>query len=335
MNELLSKLWFQVIIGMISGIILGLMLSPSAFALVDENIAYAIAPWIALLGNVFLALIKMIVIPLVMSSIILGITSAGDVETLKNLGYKIAPYFVFTTIVAVTLGICISYLIHPGTYVSSDIVNQVVPTTLQISKEVKEISIPDMIVNLIPISTAKAELDGNILAFVVLAIFIGVALMNIEEEAARPLKDLAKSLQAFSMKVVDWAMKLAPYAVFGLLCNITIKIGFDAISSMAMYVLTVILGLLLLLSFYLIMVYFVSKIKPLDFLSKIREVQLLAFSTSSSAAVMPLSMKTAEDELNIPTPISKFIIPLGATVNMDGTALYQVCAAIFLHNFLG
>jgi Na+/H+-dicarboxylate symporter len=335
MNELLSKLWFQVIIGMISGIILGLMLSPSAFALVDENIAYAIAPWIALLGNVFLALIKMIVIPLVMSSIILGITSAGDVETLKNLGYKIAPYFVFTTIVAVTLGICISYLIHPGTYVSSDIVNQVVPTTLQISKEVKEISIPDMIVNLIPISTAKAELDGNILAFVVLAIFIGVALMNIEEEAARPLKDLAKSLQAFSMKVVDWAMKLAPYAVFGLLCNITIKIGFDAISSMAMYVLTVILGLLLLLSFYLIMVYFVSKIKPLDFLSKIREVQLLAFSTSSSAAVMPLSMKTAEDELNIPTPISKFIIPLGATVNMDGTALYQVCAAIFLTQLFG
>lgn len=330
-----SKLWFQVIIGMILGVTFGLMLSPSAFALVDEKIAYAIAPWIALLGNIFLALIKMIVIPLVMSSIILGITSAGNVETLKSLGYKIAPYFVFTTIVAVTLGIFITYLIHPGTYVSSDIINQVVPTTMQIVKEVKEISVPDMIVDLIPISTAKAELDGNILAFVVLAIFIGVALMNIEEEDARPLKDLAKSLQAFSMKVVDWAMKLAPYAVFGLLCNITIKIGFDAISSMSMYVLTVILGLLLLLCFYLIMVYFVAKIKPLDFLRKIREVQLLAFSTSSSAAVMPLSMKTAEDELNIPTPISKFVIPLGATVNMDGTALYQVCAAIFLTQLFG
>ncbi|PLY09601.1 MAG: dicarboxylate/amino acid:cation symporter [Arcobacter sp.] len=320
---------------MILGVIFGLILSPSAFALVDEKIAYAIAPWIALLGNIFLALIKMIVIPLVMSSIILGITSAGNVETLKSLGYKIAPYFVFTTIVAVTLGIFITYLIHPGTYVSSDIINQVVPTTVQVVKEVKEISVPDMIVDLIPISTAKAELDGNILAFVVLAIFIGVALMNIEEEDARPLKDLAKSLQAFSMKVVDWAMKLAPYAVFGLLCNITIKIGFDAISSMSMYVLTVILGLLLLLCFYLIMVYFVAKIKPLDFLRKIREVQLLAFSTSSSAAVMPLSMKTAEDELNIPTPISKFVIPLGATVNMDGTALYQVCAAIFLTQLFG
>jgi Na+/H+-dicarboxylate symporter len=335
MRELLSKLWFQVILGMIGGVVLGLLLSPSAFALVDEEIAFAIAPWVALCGNVFLALIKMIVVPLVMSSIILGITSAGNVEILKSLGLKIAPYFVFTTMVAVVLGIFITFLIHPGSYVSSDIISQITSTAVPVEKAVVNLSIPDMIVGLIPISTAKAELDGNILAFVILAIFIGVALMNIDDEDARPLKDLAKSMQAFSMKVVDWAMKLAPYAVFGLLCNITIKIGFDAISSMSMYVLTVIMGLLLLLCFYLIIVYFVANIKPLDFLSKIREVQLLAFSTSSSAAVMPLSMKTAEDKLNIPSSISKFVIPLGATVNMDGTALYQVCAAIFLTQLFG
>ncbi|MBU0923268.1 dicarboxylate/amino acid:cation symporter [bacterium] len=335
MRELLSKLWFQVILGMIGGVVLGLLLSPTAFALVDEEIAFAIAPWVALCGNVFLALIKMIVVPLVMSSIILGITSAGNVEILKSLGLKIAPYFVFTTMVAVVLGIFITFLIHPGSYVSSDIISQITSTAVPVEKAVVNLSIPDMIVGLIPISTAKAELDGNILAFVILAIFIGVALMNIDDEDARPLKDLAKSMQAFSMKVVDWAMKLAPYAVFGLLCNITIKIGFDAISSMSMYVLTVIMGLLLLLCFYLIIVYFVANIKPLDFLSKIREVQLLAFSTSSSAAVMPLSMKTAEDKLNIPSSISKFVIPLGATVNMDGTALYQVCAAIFLTQLFG
>lgn len=337
MKNLLAKLWFQVILGMIGGVVLGLLLSPSAFALVDEEIAFTIAPWVALCGNIFLALIKMIVVPLVMSSIILGITSAGNVEILKSLGLKIAPYFVFTTIVAVILGIFITFLIHPGSYVSSEIINQITATAavVPLEKTVTNLSIPDMIVGLIPISTAKAELDGNILAFVILAIFIGVALMNIDDEDARPLKDLAKSMQAFSMKVVDWAMKLAPYAVFGLLCNITIKIGFDAISSMSMYVLTVILGLLLLLCFYLIIVYFVANIKPLDFLSRIREVQLLAFSTSSSAAVMPLSMKTAEDKLNVPSSISKFVIPLGATVNMDGTALYQVCAAIFLTQLFG
>lgn len=334
---MLKQLWFQVILGMFLGVLFGLILSPSAFALVPKEVAFGIAPWVALAGNVFLALIKMVVIPLVMSSIILGITSAGNAETLKSLGLKIAPYFVFTTIVAVTIGIIISYLISPGDYVSNDIISAITVST-SVVKEVPSLnimSIPDMLVNLIPVNTSQAQLDGNILAFVVLAIFVGVALLSLEEEDARPMKDLAKSFQAFSMKVVEWAMRLAPYAVFGLLCSITIKIGFDAISSMSMYVFTVIFGLLLLLCFYLLIVYLVGKIKPLDFLSQIREVQLLAFSTSSSAAVMPLSMKTAEDKLNIPIPISKFVIPLGATINMDGTALYQVCAAIFLTQLFG
>ena len=337
MKDLLKTLWFQVIIGMVLGITIGLLLSPSAFALIPKDIAFAIAPWVALVGNIFLALIQMIVIPLVMSSIILGITSADDTQTLKVLGLKIAPYFVFTTIVAVTIGICITYFIQPGNFVSADIINQISSTkvVLKETSVLKDISIPDMIVDLIPVNSVKERLDGNILAFVILSIFVGVALMSMKEDDAKPLKDLAKSLQAFSLTVVSWAMKLAPYAVFGLLCNITIKIGFDAISSMSMYVFTVILGLLTLLCFYLIIVYLSSNIKPLDFLLRIREVQLMAFSTSSSAAVMPLSMKTAEEELNIPTPISKFVIPLGATINMDGTALYQVSAAIFLTQLFG
>jgi len=336
-KQLLTKLWFKVIVGMFLGIFVGLLLSPSAFALVSQDLAFTIAPWVELIGNIFLALIQMIVIPLVMSSIILGITSSDDTRTLKDLGLKIAPYFVFTTIVAVTIGIVISYIIQPGNFVSSDIINQISTTqiVLKESSALKDISIPDIIVDLIPVNSVKERLDGNILAFVILSIFIGAALMSMQKEDAKPIKDLAKSLQAFSMTIVSWAMKIAPYAVFGLLCSITIKIGFDAISSMSMYVFTVILGLLLLLCFYLIIVYLSSKIKPLDFLKKIREVQLMAFSTSSSAAVMPLSMKITEEKLNVPPSISKFVIPLGATVNMDGTALYQVCAAIFLTQLFG
>ncbi|MAC84613.1 MAG: C4-dicarboxylate transporter [Arcobacter sp.] len=334
---MLNKLWVQVLIGMVLGVVVGLILSPSAFALVPEDIALAIAPWVALAGNIFLALIKMVVIPLVMSSIILGITSANNTETLKSLGIIIAPYFVFTTIVAVSVGIFIAFAIQPGNFVSSDIINSI-SSGVTIAKEVvplQTISIPDMIVGLIPVNTAQSELDGNILAFVILAIFVGVALMNMDKEDAQPMKDLARSFQAFSMKVVEWAMKLAPYAVFGLLCSITIKIGFDAISSMSMYIITVLLGLFTLLCFYLCIAYFIGRVKPLDFLRDIREVQLMAFSTSSSAAVMPLSMKTAEDKLHIPTPISKFVIPLGATINMDGTAIYQVIAAIFLTQLFG
>lgn len=334
---MLKKLWFQVLLGMVLGVMVGLLLSPSAFALVPQEFAYTFAPWVALAGNIFLALIKMVVIPLIMSSIILGITSANDITTLKSLGLKIAPYFVCTTIVAVTIGIVITYLIQPGLYVSSAVVDSITHTASAVPaiSPFDSSSVPDMVVALIPVNTVQAKLDGNVLSFVILSIFIGVALMNINKDDAKPLIDLARSFQAFSMKVVDWAMKLAPYAVFGLLCNITIKIGFDAITSMSMYMLTVILGLLILLSFYLLVVYLSSNITPLTFLNHVREVQLMAFSTSSSAAVMPLSIKAAEDKLNIPTPISKFVIPLGATVNMDGTALYQVCAAIFLTQLFG
>ncbi|MCT7606905.1 dicarboxylate/amino acid:cation symporter [Aliarcobacter butzleri] len=224
---------------------------------------------------------------------------------------------------------------NPGSYVSKDVIAQMNLANTQVTKTIENISIPDMIVDLIPVSIAKAELAGNILAFVILAIFIGVALLNLKVEESKPLVDLSKSLQAFSMKIVEWAMKLAPYAVFGLICNITIKIGFQAISSMFMYILTVLFGLVLLLGFYLIIVYFSSKMKPFEFLGKIKEVQLMAFSTSSSAAVMPLSIKTAENNLEIPPTISKFVIPLGATINMDGTALYQVSAAIFLTQLFG
>ena len=330
MKRVVKKLWFQVILGMILGVCFGLLLSPSAFALVDSATAFKIAPWIALIGNIFLALIKMIVIPLVLSSIILGITSAKSVEALRKMGLIIVPYYISSTLFAVTLGIIITNFINPGSYVSKDIINQITVANIQVEKETQNISIPDLIVDLIPVSIAKAELSGNILAFVILAIFAGVALLNLKDEESKPLIDLAKSLQAFSMIIVECAMNLAPYAVFGLICSISINIGFDAISSMFMYLFTVLFGLFLVLCFYLSIVYLVSKMKPMEFLEKIKEVQLMAFSTSSSAAVMPLSIKTAEEKLNIPPSISKFVIPLGSTINMDGTAIYQACAAIFL-----
>ena len=137
------------------------------------------------------------------------------------------------------------------------------------------------------------------------------------------------------MTVVSWAMRLAPYAVFGLMAQLTAKIGFDALLGMAVYIATVLLGLLILLLLYLLIVYVVARETPIRFLASIREVMLLAFSTSSSAAVMPLSIKTAQQNLNVRPTISQFVIPLGATINMNGTALYQGVAAVFLAQVFG
>jgi len=137
------------------------------------------------------------------------------------------------------------------------------------------------------------------------------------------------------MQIVSWAMVIAPLAVLGLLAQITMQIGIDALMGMSVYVGTVVLGLILLLGFYLVVLLVVGGVSPFTFLSRVREVQLLAFSTSSSAAVMPLSIKTAEEKLNVQSSTADFIVPLGATINMDGTALYQVVAAVFLTQVFG
>ena len=137
------------------------------------------------------------------------------------------------------------------------------------------------------------------------------------------------------MKIIGWAMMIAPYAVFGLLCDITIKLGFDAIASMGVYVGTVIAGLICMIIVYGLIVFLVARKNPLSFFKSIKEVQLLAFSTSSSAATMPFTMSCAETRLAIPAKVSRFVVPLGATINMDGTAMYQVIAAIFLLQIFG
>ena len=188
---------------------------------------------------------------------------------------------------------------------------------------------------MIPTNPAKAQFERNMLQIVVGAILIGIALITIPSATGKPFKDLCIAGQVLSMKIIGWAMAIAPYAVFGLLCNITIKLGLDALTGTGVYALTVLLGLLCMLGVYLTFIAIFARQFPLKFLSGIREVQLLAFSTSSSAATMPFSIQAAEDKLSVREEISRFIIPLGATVNMDGTAMYQAIAAIFLCQAFG
>ncbi|MFO7567763.1 MAG: dicarboxylate/amino acid:cation symporter [Enhygromyxa sp.] len=332
-----SRLWLQIIAAMVLGVGLGLLLAPSGVGLLDGETAATVAEWVALPGGVFLSLIQMVVIPLVTTSIVLGLTSAGDKDFLARVGLRIAPYFVGTTAVAVVIGALMVTAIEPGAYVDSTLIaglKEAGGVATSAASE-SESSIPQQLTALIPANPLAAQLDQAMLQIVVLAIISGVVLLTMPESQAQPLLLLADSVQQATMKVVSWAMALAPLAVFGLLCDITLRIGFDAIIGMGVYVGTVLLGLLCLLGFYLVLVAVFGRRNPLRFLAAIRECQLLAFSTSSSAAVMPLSMKTAETELEVDRPIAQFIIPLGATINMDGTALYQVSAALFLAQVYG
>jgi Na+/H+-dicarboxylate symporter len=319
------------------GLAAGLLLAPTGGGLLSEDSVAQSAPWIALPGNLFLAIIKMVVIPLVFSSIVLGLTSSTDPDFLKKAAVRIFPYFVATTVIAVAIGIGLALLIEPGKYINPELIKDIMQGSLaaEVHVDPTTIHIVDQIVALIPSNYLKSVLEQDMLGTVVLALIFGLALTAASPDPRRTLIALLQSVQEVALVIIAWAMKLAPLAVFALICTVTMRVGLGAIAGMAAYIGTVLLGLFLLLIFYLVLVWVFAKWHPMKFLQGIREVQLLAFSTSSSAAVMPLSMETAEKKLDIEPSIARFIIPLGATINMDGTALYQVTAAVFLTQVFG
>ncbi len=336
LNRLIKgKLWLKILIGMFLGIIVGLILNPST-GFVEEDLAFAIGNWLALPGNIFLGMIQMIVIPLIFASIITGLAATDSMEHLKKIGTRAVFYFVLTTVIAIIIGISIASIVQPGQYID---ISQLDAAKQQVSavNETEQSSampaideVPQLISSLIPENPLGSMVEKEMLQVVLFAIIIGVALITLAPSQSKPLLDLLSSIQEVSMTVVKWAMIIAPLAVFGLLAQTTIMTGLDALLGMLVYVLTVLAGFLILLFLYLIIVRVFSEFSPLEFLRAVREVQLLAFSTSSSAAVMPLSIKTAEDKLNVRPSTAQFLIPLGATINMNGTALYQGAATIFL-----
>lgn len=333
-----DRLWLKILIGMLLGIITGLLLGPST-GLVDPRTGSAIGEWLSLPGYIFLGLLQMIVIPLIFASIIRGIAAGEDIEQLRKVGLRITGYFLVTTAIAIAIGLGIALFIQPGRFISSELVQSTIgtaPAGVQSNMSTPSIAdMPGMIGTLLPNNPLGAMVNGQMLQVVLFSVITGVALVSMSPQQSKPLLDLLGSVQDVSMTVVKWSMLLAPFAVFGLIARFTTWLGIDALLGVAVYVGTVLLGLILLLCLYLIIVFIVAGRKPLGFLSGVKDVLLLAFSTSSSAAVMPLSIKTAEEKLNVRPSISQFVIPLGATVNMNGTALYQSVATVFLAQVFG
>lgn len=326
-----GKLWAKILIALIVGAFVGFALGPE-LQWVSHSTSKLLTSWLALPGQVFLGMIKLVVIPLVFASVVLGIIGGESVQKLKSLGAKIGVYFIFTTLCSVSFGFLVAYLIKPGKFIDSSMIAKLddgkgivdtLPTKTQSGiDQILEVVIPSNPFNVL--------VSGEMLQVVLLAIFLGVALMSLKDEEANPLVSLLSTFQKISMVVISWAMKLAPIAVFGLTCRLISQLGTKALFGLGIYVFTVLVGLSLLMVFYLVIIKVTGKHSIRDFLRDIREVQLLAFSTSSSASVMPLSIETAEKKLHVHSSVSQFIIPLGTTINMDGTALYQGVATVFL-----
>lgn len=334
-----GRLWLQVMVGMLVGISVGILMGPSV-GWVDPKTAVTVSDWLAFPGKLFLALIQMIVIPLVFASIIRGLAATEDLEQLRKMGLRVVLYFVATTALAIIIGLVVASVIKPGAFIDSQSIQATLATAPPVSQpttpsglDINEL--PKKIITLLPANPLNSMVESNMLQVVIFAMVVGIALVMMVPAQAKPMLDLLGSLQEVCMTVVRWAMLLAPVAVFGLLAQLTAKLGLDALLGMAIYVGTVLLGLFLLFIVYLIIIFIVARMNPFAFIASVRDVLLLAFSTSSSAAVMPLSIKTAEDKLKVRPSVSQFVIPLGATINMNGTALYQGVAAVFLAQVYG
>ncbi|MDX2464778.1 MAG: dicarboxylate/amino acid:cation symporter [Porticoccus sp.] len=327
-----GRLWLKVLVAMFAGMLVGMMLGPSV-GWVAPATGTLIGSWLAFPGQLFLATIQMIVIPLVFASIIRGLAASESLEQLRRLGLVVAGYFIVTTAIAAMIGLGIANLINPGEFLRPDLLTMqaaVDGQTVGTMQAPSLASVPDHLLRLLPGNPLDSMVKGEMLQVVIFAVIVGIALISMAAEQSKPMLDLLGSLQQVCMTVVQWAMRLAPIAVFGLMARLTSQTGIEALLGVAVYVATVLIGLALLFALYLALVSLLTPETPMGFIKAVREVVLLAFSTSSSAAVMPLSIKTAEEKLHVRPSISQFVIPLGATINMNGTALYQAVAAVFL-----
>lgn len=334
-----QRLWLQVLIAMALGIATGMALGPTA-NIVPPDIAPRIAHWLALPGNLFLAVIKFVVVPLVLASVVRGIAAGEDTATLRRLGTRVLMFFVATTAAAVAIGCGVALWLKPGLQIDASLLRQslgrVPQAVTQAGSESQEAaSLPERMVEILPQNLFADLASGDMLQIVIGAAIFGAALLMVPTAQAKPFFDLMGSIQAASMVVVRWVMLFAPVAVFGLIAEITTLLGPDAILGMGAYVGTVLLGLLILSALFLGLAAGIGQWRPLAFMKAAREAMLLAFSTSSSAAVMPLSLRTAQDKLRVRDAIARLVIPLGATINMAGTALYQGTATIFLAQVFG
>jgi len=331
-----SKLWVKVLVALALGVIAGVMLSPN-FGWVSKELSTVIGNWLSLPGKLFLKMVQMIMIPLIFTSIISGIVGTSG-EQLKKMGVRILLYFIFTTAVSISLGVFLVSFFKPGASIFRKGAFKLSESQVNLIDNDGGSSffdIPNAISNLLPENPLASMVSGEMLSIVIFSIIIGIAITQLTKKEENPITSLLYAVQEICMTIVSWAMRLVPYAVFGLIAQLISGIGIDSLAGIGFYVGVVILGLAILLIFYMLLLVVFGRINPFTFMKNIVDVQLLAFSTTSSAAVMPLSIKTANEKLGVSPQISNFIVPIGATINMDGTALFQCISTIFIAQAYG
>jgi Na+/H+-dicarboxylate symporter len=338
------KLHWQIIIGLLLGLFWGLFASSLGLSTFTSN-------YIKPIGSIFVRMLELIAVPLVLASLVSGIASLSDIRKLSRMGGKTILFYLITTVFAITIGLTIVNLLEPGASLPQETRDQLTSSYNQAvvdrgakAEEVLKRSPMQPIVDIVPRNFFAAAADNSqMLQVVFVAILLGIGLIQINQNKAKPLLDFFDSLNDVIIRIVDIIMMVAPYGVFALMGGLIVDLAgddlnkaVDLLGALGWYMLAVISGLIIhFLVVYQSLFKLFSKMKFSTFIKGIRPAMLLGFSTSSSAATLPVTMECVEKNLGVNEEVASFVLPVGSTINMDGTSLYQAVAAVFIAQALG
>jgi proton glutamate symport protein len=334
MKLLKLQLYTKVLIGLLVGVIFGVLANQGGFS------AFVFS-YIKPIGSAFIKLISMVVVPLVFASLLVGTASLNDIRKLGRIGAKTVAYYLCTTIIAISIGLLLANTLKPGEGLSEEKRTQLTESVsekegAEIETALKKPTITDILLNIIPTNPVKAFVEGKMLQIIFLALMTGICLGLIPSERSRPVINFFEGINELIIQMVHIIMKLAPYGVFALISAVVADFGLGILFVLLKYSLVVIVGLILQVTIvYSSAIKIFSKHKIRTFFRGIRPAQLIAFSSASSSATLPVTMECTEKNLGVPRQIASFALPLGATINMDGTALYQGVSAVFIAQFYG
>ena len=331
-------LHWQILLGMALGVLFGLFCSQFSWG------KSFVIDWIKPFGTIFINSLKLIAVPLILASLIKGVSDLKNIAQLSNMGGRTIGLYLLTTLTAVTIGLSIVNLIKPGETLSDETRTELLAAYAadaaakqSVAAAQKEAGPLQALVDLVPSNLFAAMQDnGNMLQVIFFAIFFGIGLVLIPKQKAKAVKDFFDALNEVILKLIDLIMLAAPYGVFALLAALIAEApSADLFRALGLYTVTVLLGLIAMISFYILLVRLITRKKVGFFLKGISPAQLLAFSTSSSAATLPVTMERVHEHLGVEEDVSSFVLPIGATINMDGTSLYQAVAAVFIAQAFG
>jgi len=329
----------RILIGGLLGAVAGMIAHLTA---ADSPALASFITWVTgPLGRIFLNLLFMLVIPLIFSALVLGVAGMGDPRSLGRIGLKSLLYTVCVSAIAVLLGITLVNLFRPGDAISPELKARLEATAAERIASGQAPAAPpksgiDMIVDIVPRNPLKAMADGDMLAVMFFSLFFGIGLALVRTPAALRFQEAVEGLLDISMRLIGLVIAFAPIGVAALLFNLTAQLGYEILQQLAMYVLVVLLALAIhQFVVYSLAVKLLGGMSPLAFFKGIQEAMVTAFSTSSSNATLPTALRVAEDELHLPPSISRFVLTIGATMNQNGTALFEGVTVLFLAQFYG